>query len=339
MGMAPFIQNPRRRPRVPLRIDVEIVQGGETWRAETENLGPGGCLVSSPRPLVERARLRLVLRCDDVKGALDVAGSVAWAREGQGGIAFTPRQFGLTPRPEAWFKQILEARPGLASALQRIPERLALEAPLFLLPPPRRIVDLTPDEMALLQRADNGITVHALLSAAEGNAERAARALFALFEKNVFTLSVGQASEKWRWRATASGAERPSAPNLPGREPSRERPPLPAIPAPSTCAPGVTPPARGAPPLDATSPRPIQPVPGPPVVRPAAQDATFLRGAVAARRSPQAQACLEQARAAAAAARIDRAVVLLRQALALAPRDAEISALLGEYAFKDRKIF
>jgi Flp pilus assembly protein TadD len=50
----------------------------------------------------------------------------------------------------------------------------------------------------------------------------------------------------------------------------------------------------------------------------------------------EAQECLDRAREATAAGDISGAIALLRRALALAPRDAEISAELGALAFRDR---
>lgn len=296
-------------PRVPLRIPVEILHRGESWQAETTDLGPGGCLVSSPRPLVERAQLRVILRCQRVPAALNVPACVAWARAALGGVAFTPRHVGAGPHPEAWFHGILEANPGLATGIGRVPERLALDAPLYLLPAPREVVDLAPDERALLARATNGMTVRALLASAALTEERVVKAVFALFDKDVLTLSAGQAGEVWKWRAAVGAAP-------------EDRPPAPPWPVVASAAPARTGVARLAR-LE---------------VGPSTPDRNLLRGAGASSRPAEAQARLDRARAAAAAKRIDQAVALLRQALALAPRDAEIARLLGDLAFKDRVI-
>ena len=53
-------------------------------------------------------------------------------------------------------------------------------------------------------------------------------------------------------------------------------------------------------------------------------------------RDVEAQAILDRARAAAGAGRYGEAVPLLRQALALAPRDVEIAQLLGDLVLKER---
>jgi hypothetical protein len=46
-----LILDPRRSPRVPARLRVQVQHASEEWQAETEDLGPRGCLLVSPRPL------------------------------------------------------------------------------------------------------------------------------------------------------------------------------------------------------------------------------------------------------------------------------------------------
>jgi PilZ domain len=317
--MTPFLHNPRRGPRVPLRLRVDIAHRGDSWEAETEDLGPGGCLVLSQRPLVERAPLRLVLRASELPDTLSVSGSVAWATPARGGVAFRARQLGLGVDPEAWFKRLVAAQPRLMAALGRVPERVALDAALFLMPAPRRIVDFEPDELLLLRHADNGVRVQHLLSRAGLAEERGRRALFALFEKKVLTLTLGEAgAETWRWRALVAAS---------------------GLPPPPVVEPGGPPPASSAQPAPQAPPAPAGPRPfAPPRMERVAPPSSLLRGVNPSRRSPQAQARLDDARAAAAVGRIHDAVGLLRAALALAPRDPEIASLLGELAFKDRKM-
>jgi hypothetical protein len=70
---------------------------------------------------------------------------------------------------------------------------------------------------------------------------------------------------------------------------------------------------------------------------PAASEAKPARRGAPASRSPQAQQHYEHALASAAGGDLQGALRLLRQALALSPRDAEIAQALGQLAFKDRK--
>ena len=300
--MGAFIQNPRRSPRVPLRLPAEVTQHGASWPGEIEDFGPGGCLVRSPRVLAQGASLRLVLRCEEAGDALSVAAQVAWLKEDRSGVAFLPRRAIACEDPKGFFDRIVAVRPRLAANIERTPERIALNAPLFFLPAPRAIVDLEPDELSLLALARNGIGVEGLLASAHLGDERSLRALFGLFEKGVFTLALGKASDPWKWRALLN-----------------ELRPSPA-----------SPPARSG--------EPVPPLAGPPGVANAAlrSHAALLRGVAPARRSPAAQARFEQARAAANRGQIHEALALLRQALALAPRDPEISRTLGLVAFQSR---
>jgi hypothetical protein len=166
---------------------------------------------------------------------------------------------------------------------------------------------------------------------------RALKALFALFEKRVLTLSMGQASEAWKWRAALRGSGPHFDPQPPA--PDSSRAPAPALPAaPVPGPPVISPCARRSQAAMAQHPPLLRRDPALPAAEASPGGRDLLRGVGATRRSPEAHARLEEARAAASASRIDLAVKLLRQALVLAPRDAEISKLLGELAFKDRTL-
>jgi Flp pilus assembly protein TadD len=54
-------------------------------------------------------------------------------------------------------------------------------------------------------------------------------------------------------------------------------------------------------------------------------------------RPPDAQECFDLAVSAVSMGEISTAIGLLRRALQLSPRDPEISALLGQLAFRDRQ--
>ena len=221
----------------------------------------------------------------------------------------------------------------------QVPERLDREAPVYLLPAPRRLIDLAPDEVELLRHADHAIPMQTLLTRAGLPGDREVRALFALFEKQVLTLALGQAGEAWKWRAVMaeSGyAPLPLAPSSPAAAP-RLPPILRMAPAPAPAAP----PLRGPPPRLSRSAATPGPIPTPmPISRaratPAPPPSALLRGAHTGTRSPQAQERLDAARVNAGAGRVHEAIALLREALTLAPRDAEISQMLGSLAFKDR---
>jgi len=361
-----FIDNPRRFPRVPARLRVAVSARGEAFDAETEDLGPGGCLVLLPRPLVQGVQVRLALDATQVTERLSVVGRVAWAQAAErirAGVAFDPKQPGAV-RPQAWFQKLMAADPAMASRISRAPERLACDAPVYLLPPPRRLLDILPGEAALLRRLDNGMTPRQLLDGAPLEVALATRHLFSLFEKRILTLALGQSAPAWQWRETLARLEEegaiepveledlgtavppldpPPPPAAAGKPPLLHRealapqrhqpaapPRLPETPS-HTPAPVLTPPPPPAPP-------PIRQAAAPEAVTPAPLVSSVERRAprVAHSRPPQAQQCLDLAMKAAEEGNFHTAIGLLRRGLQIAPRDPEIADLLGRLAFRGR---
>jgi hypothetical protein len=316
--------NPRRSPRLPLRCPVVVDPGAGAWSAETEDVGPRGCQLLLPRPLPAGRPVRLSIEAEAAGRPLPVAGRVAWVVDRgriRAGIQFSPGQ--PEGDPAAWFRRLVRGDPALGAAVSRAPDRLPGGTPLFLRPPPRFIVDLAPEEVTLVRFVRDGMAMADLLAAAPLPGVLGARLVFALLERRVLTLSVSEAEPAWRWHAVLDEAERGPAPSV-AAPVARAAPPL----APAAAAPAI-------PDVPAPVPAPTRaPAPLPPPPAPAA--AKGLYGAVVRQRPAEAQECLDQARAAAAAGEIGGAIALLRRALALAPRDAEISAELGALAFRDR---
>jgi hypothetical protein len=73
----------------------------------------------------------------------------------------------------------------------------------------------------------------------------------------------------------------------------------------------------------------------PAIVVPATEGATTRAVTL---RDPEAQECLDLAVSAVSLGEISTAIGLLRRGLQLSPRDPEISALLGQLAFRDRQV-
>lgn len=319
------IKNPRRSPRIPLRSAAVLTHKGGSWSGEVEDLGGGGCLVRSSRPLDAGTPLRVLVHHPDGGPPLNVEARVAWSEGARAGLSFAARGGPLARSandPAAWFKRIVAARPRLAAALARVPDELFFDTPLYFLPAPRTIVDLAPDERLLIASGAHGMMLDALLARSGLGQERMLRALFALFEKGVLTLSLGQASDPWRWRALA--LQEDAAAPLPALERRR-----------ISC--GAPPPPRVQP-VDAEEPpaRAVARAPVAPAPQPAVVQANLLRGASASRRSTQAQALFDAGCLAAREGRVHEAVARLRVALSMAPRDPEIARAIGQLAFQDR---
>lgn len=329
--MKRYIENPRRSPRVPARCTVALTRRGDGWQAETEDLGPGGCLVVTPRPLRPGESVGLHIESEHVAQPLRVLGRVAWVGQGQqrAGVSFGVEQFGSQPDPAAWFRALCEAEPGIGTRRAGVPDRIAYDAPLYLRPPPKFIVDFSPDDLAVLRILDTGTTVAQVLAHPEVG-PNADCVIFALLARRAITLAAVEAVPAWQWRPVLERAlGRPL-------EPLRRAPP-PPVPGVETAPsaypdilPAVTTSGPGAPSPAAAAPRRIAPLPV------AVPPSPTMPSAPSRPRTPRAQECLDQAKAAAEANDVGTAIALLRRALTLAPGDPEIASLLGQMAFKDR---
>lgn len=326
---------------------------GVDFRAETADVGPKGCLVVSPRPLDPGAWVRLMLEADPLPEKLRVTGRVAWAVQParvRAGVAFAEMQVERNQDPFAWFERLMQASPGLAPRMRYLPDRLPYDTPLYLLPPPRFIVDFTAAELRLVAGMRNGTTVQQLLYRMERERKNEGRLIFALLARRVLSLNPRDACDPAAWRPVlqqagiASGLERDDEPEEVVRLADLEVQPDPGVAPPgpqreilpawlSQTNPGwserpgsrvnVPPPAsaRASPPA---ADGPAEPAP------PLVPDAP--------NRSPQAQQQYEHALARAAGGDLDGALRLMRQALALSPGDAEIAQALRQLAFRDRKV-
>ncbi len=129
----------RRFPRIVSRCHVEIRDRYGVWTAETEDVGPRGCRIVTPRAQTVGTLLRLTISSELVAAVLEVAGQVVWARRDRtprAGISFTgtngsPRATG----PSAWFDSLLAAE-GLCAEIE-----IAVGAPELAEPLPPRLLE------------------------------------------------------------------------------------------------------------------------------------------------------------------------------------------------------
>lgn len=200
------VLNPRRSPRIPHRCAVEVRDRFSTWLAETEDLGPRGCRLVTPRLAAPGRELALTIRCDAIDRAITAIGRVVWARveaPSRLGVEFLP------DRTEAgWFELLLQAGPVVARRLQRCPDRLPRAARVYLGDPPRLVADFTAEEVAVLRRIGRGLTVEELSRSLGSAFERVRGALFSLLSRGLLTLRPGEAAAPERWRRALEVAER-----------------------------------------------------------------------------------------------------------------------------------
>src|SRR5512138_3280050 len=156
--MAEFITNPRRAPRAPARCRTAVTCPHASFEAETEDIGAYGCQVVSPKGVKRGDAVRLTIANDKLSDPLVVAGRIAWVSAQfpwRVGIAFDEAALPLT---SAWFERLVDAHPGMRT-LRRLPERIPVEAVVYLGPPPRFVVDFSEDEAAILRAVGSGTRV------------------------------------------------------------------------------------------------------------------------------------------------------------------------------------
>lgn len=362
--MAEFIVNPRRVPRAPARCRAAVASSAGAFDAETEDIGARGCQVVSPRHLDAGDAIELVIACDKLPDPLKARGKVCWVSEQppwRVGVAFDEP---FVPSAERWFEKLVAAQPRLGS-WRRVPEKIPVEAMVYLGPPPRFLVDFTAEEASLLRFIASGARIDELQARLRDRWPAAQRALFSLLARQAVTLSRGQSAHPDAWKRILTEVEASlaieslgSGPSLsaqqrasdleptPGMEPLAMPLPPPAVPSSNPAAsPWGTPARDPHPSLDLGDSGPAVDVaprgaaraqpgvswgdarpPPRPTASPVSQE----------QRAAEAQALFERARAEMAAGSVHGAIALLRKALALSPGNPEVAAALGKLAFKDR---
>jgi hypothetical protein len=363
--MAEFIMNPRKAPRATARCRAAVVSAAGAFDAETEDIGARGCQVISPALLRKGEPLELTISCERVPEPLRARGRVTWVSEQppwRVGVAFDDA---FVPSAERWFEKLVAATPGIGS-LRRVPEKIPVEAMVYLGPPPRFLVDFSAEEAALLRAIASGARLDELMVRLRHTWPAAQRALFSLLARQAVTLSRGQAAHPDAWKRILTDVEASLAVESLGTAPPV---PVPRGPAPEADS-ETTPIAMQ--PLAAPLPPPAEPAANPaaspwgtpardphpslelgdagPPIEIAAPTSGFASGrprdagaagagryAKAGERGAEAQALYDRALREIDAGSVSGAIALLRKALSLAPGDAEIAAVLGKLAFRDRR--
>lgn len=201
------ILNPRRVPRVPLRAAVDIRHRFTRWTGETEDVGPGGCQIVSPRAVEPGREVKLVIRCDALGRPVDTAGKVVWTR------AEAPVRLGIAFRSGAdreWFDALLASDPVASRVARSVPDRLPAQTRVYLGRPPELLVDFSEPELELLRRVGAGVTIDALARSFGAELDpRTAGALFALLARRFLVLDKGAAVGVGRWKGVLGEAGAP----------------------------------------------------------------------------------------------------------------------------------
>src|SRR5512138_2360050 len=249
--MADFVLNPRRSPRAPVRCRAEISGAdGARWSTETEDIGPRGCQIVAPHRRASGEQLLLVVQAEGLARTLRVGGKVAWvsgAEPWRLGVAFADQDAAVAAD---WYEALLAKNPALA-AYRGVPDRISADATIFLGPPPKLVMDFTPDEVQILRCIGSGVSVGEVRSRLKDIWERAQHALFSLIVRRHIVLARGAAVLPAAWKQILASLEATLAAEELERSSPRATPPAQAAPTPSArtplpaAPPGVrTPPPR-----------------------------------------------------------------------------------------------
>jgi hypothetical protein len=198
--------NPRKAPRLAHRCRVEVRDRFSTWTAATEDIGPLGCQLVTPRVASAGRELKLRIHCQAIGRTIEASGRVVWSR------LESPSRLGIrfegTSLAPAWFDLLARSDPGFAAALRRTPSRLPQHAWLRLGEPPAHMVDFTPEEVAVLRRIGDGVTVEALSRQLGSAFERVSPAIFALLARRLLVLTAAEAVAPAAWAGPLQAAEK-----------------------------------------------------------------------------------------------------------------------------------
>jgi hypothetical protein len=205
MPPAPDVLNPRRAPRIPARCQVVVKHRFSSWQAETEDVGPRGFQLVTPRLVTPGREVRLMVEVPELRRRVQGTGKVVWTR------AEAPSRLGVAFQPDLadrrWFDALVEVDPLAASAARRVPDKLPARARVFLGTPPSLLVDFTSDELFILRAVRAGATVGELVASFGVESTRLLGSLFSLVGRGQLTLDPARSPGLSAWRAVLERAE------------------------------------------------------------------------------------------------------------------------------------
>jgi hypothetical protein len=351
--MAEYLENPRRVPRETIRCKARLALPSGSVDTTTEDIGSRGCQVVLPAAPRRGEAVTISLSAPRYPAALRVDGRVVWVSPQSPwrvGVAYDASSL---PGAAQWMEGLRKAAPELFTMTRRTPDRLSVDAMIFLGAVPR-LADFTDDEMTVLRTIGAGSRLGDLRKALSEAWPMMARAFFSLLGQGHVLLSRGASTHPAAWKeilgeplkrpleiiARASGRLMDDGPTKeqtsPGSEMKSTPTPVSRRVAQDTFSPIETTPAPPKPP---PTPPPAPPAKPPPI--PAEQAAAAARPtpdytgagvgwrAPAQPRSPQAESAFQLGLAEMGKGKTAQALALLRHSLALAPGDAEIANAIG----------
>ncbi len=229
-----FIQNPRRSLRAQVACTAFLTAAGGSCEARTEDVGAHGCRVLSPRLVRKGEPVQLVLGHALLGEHLQVNGRVVWTTDAAPwrlGIAFDEAAHAASAR---WFSRLL-ARGGFPTP-QKVPERIPVSTIVYLSAPPRFVLDVTGEEMAVLREVGTGASVLELLGRFPDERALVERALFSLLAQHLLTLARGASVHPNAWQHVFPPQPRPARAPVAAARSAAPAPFVPAMLAPERWA-------------------------------------------------------------------------------------------------------
>ena len=188
------------------RCRVDVRDRFSSWTASTEDLGPLGCQLVTPRLAAPGRELKLRIYCDAIGQTIEATGKVIWSRaESPSRLGI---QFQVARSSAAWFDVLVRADPGAVSASHRLPDRLPRETVLRLGPPPDFMTDFSAEEVAVLRRVGAGVTIDSLASQLGSAYDRVRGSIFSLLARRLLVLDAAEAVAPALWAGPLAAAER-----------------------------------------------------------------------------------------------------------------------------------
>jgi hypothetical protein len=224
------LKNPRRSPRAQARCSASIAAAAGKFEATTEDISAHGCRVVSARLVRKGEPIHLVLTYPALEAPLRVTGRVVWTTEAAPwrlGIAFDEATHAESSR---WFSQLVSS--GGFATPQRVPDRIPFLAVVYLGAPPRFVLDVTSEEMAVLREIRAGVSVADLVARFPGQQPLVERALFSLLAQRLVTLVRGVSVHPNAWSHVFAPQEFLQRQLVAARRPvKRSSPPVTRVPA------------------------------------------------------------------------------------------------------------
>ncbi len=198
--MTEYLVNPRRAPRAPARCRVEVLSAVQVFTGETQDIGSHGCQLIAPVAMPKGTEVELEITSGRVPETLRIGGRVAWSSAQPPwriGIAFAEAEL---DEGRHWMELLFAAFPAMAG-MRRIPDRIPLDAMLYLGPPPKFLADFTDDEIRLLRAVGSGAQLAEVRARLKESWPRAVRALFSLLAHQHLSLSRGGSAHPASWKS------------------------------------------------------------------------------------------------------------------------------------------